>query len=144
MSAALSGSSAPGDPARRGNRDVPARRLAAGTGFWSPTLYTEHHFFHPDELNRYSFGTKTENLHRAGDGSLTLTSSATPQMSGLSEVDIKRMRDQLFFEGPASFQPVPRCRHSFHPSRVSPRGRVCAVLSETRVAPRGSGKRRTV
>ena len=47
-------------------------------GFWSLTLYNEHHFFHPDELNRYSFGTKTKNLHRAGDGSLTLTSSATP------------------------------------------------------------------
>ncbi len=42
-------------------------------GFWSPTLYNEHHFFHPNELDRYSFGTKIKNLHRAGDGSLTLT-----------------------------------------------------------------------
>ena len=41
------------------------------------TLYNEHHFFHPDELNRYSFGTKNKNLHRAGDGSLILASSAT-------------------------------------------------------------------
>jgi Protein of unknown function (DUF1214) len=46
-------------------------------GFWSLTLYNEHHFFHPDELNRYSFGPKNKNLHRAGDGSLTLTASAT-------------------------------------------------------------------
>ena len=32
--------------------------------FWSLTLYNEHHFFHPDELDRYSFGTKIKNLHR--------------------------------------------------------------------------------
>jgi hypothetical protein len=47
-------------------------------GFWSLTLYNEHHFFHPNELNRYSLGTKNKNLHRAADGSLTLTASAAP------------------------------------------------------------------
>jgi hypothetical protein len=72
MSAALSGSSAAGEPARRGPRGWPPVR-----GFWSLTLYDEHHFFHPAELNRYSFGTKNKNLHRAGDGSLTLTASAS-------------------------------------------------------------------
>jgi hypothetical protein len=45
--------------------------------FWSLTLYNEHHFFHPDELDRYSFGTKIKNLHRTRGGSLTLTASAT-------------------------------------------------------------------
>ena len=43
----------------------------------SLTLYSEHHVFHPDELDRYSFGTKITNLHRAADGSPTLTASAT-------------------------------------------------------------------
>jgi len=52
-------------------------KLPPVESFWSLTLYNEHHFFHPNELNRYSFGTKNENLHRAGDGSLTLTASAT-------------------------------------------------------------------
>jgi hypothetical protein len=52
-------------------------KLPPVRGFWSLTLYNEHHFFRPDELDRYSFGTKIENLHRAGDGSLTLTASAT-------------------------------------------------------------------
>jgi hypothetical protein len=47
-------------------------------GCCSLTLYNEHHFFHPDGLKRCPFGPKNKNLHRAGDGSLTLTSSATP------------------------------------------------------------------
>jgi hypothetical protein len=47
-------------------------------GFWSLTLYNEHHFFHPNDLKRYSLGTKNKNLHYASDGSLTLTASATP------------------------------------------------------------------
>ena len=47
-------------------------------GFWSLTLYNEHHFFHPNELNRYSLGTKSKDLHHAADGSLTLTASAAP------------------------------------------------------------------
>jgi len=47
-------------------------------GFWSLTLYNEHHFFHPNDLKRYSLGTKNKDLHYAADGSLTLTASATP------------------------------------------------------------------
>jgi hypothetical protein len=41
-------------------------------GFWSLTLYNEHHFFHPNDLKRYSLGTKNKNLKRNVDGSLTL------------------------------------------------------------------------
>jgi len=41
-------------------------------GFWSLTLYNEHHFFHPNELKRYSLGTKNKTLKRNADGSLTL------------------------------------------------------------------------
>jgi len=41
-------------------------------GFWSLTLYNEHHFFAPNELRRYSLGTKNRNLKYNPDGSLTI------------------------------------------------------------------------
>ncbi|MFI6942834.1 DUF1254 domain-containing protein [Streptomyces sp. NPDC050418] len=41
-------------------------------GFWSLTLYDEHHFFHPNELDRFSLGTKNKDLHTEPDGSLVL------------------------------------------------------------------------
>jgi len=42
-------------------------------GFWSMTLYNEHHLFTPNPLNRYSLGTKSMSfLKRNADGSLTL------------------------------------------------------------------------
>jgi len=56
----------------------PPARVPPVRGFWSLTLYNEHHFFHPNELERYSLGTKNGDLHQGADGSLTLTASATP------------------------------------------------------------------
>jgi hypothetical protein len=42
-------------------------------GFWSLTLYNEHHLFSPNQLNRYSLGTKnSKTLKPNSDGSLTL------------------------------------------------------------------------
>ncbi len=41
-------------------------------GFWSLTLYNEHHLFSANPLNRYSLGTKNKNLKFNSDGSLTL------------------------------------------------------------------------
>ncbi|HWJ61082.1 MAG TPA: DUF1254 domain-containing protein [Acidimicrobiales bacterium] len=41
-------------------------------GFWSLTMYNETHFFHPNDLNRYSLGTKNKTLVYGDDGSLTL------------------------------------------------------------------------
>lgn len=41
-------------------------------GFWSLTLYNENHFFAPNELNRYSLGTKNKTLKYNTDGSLTI------------------------------------------------------------------------
>lgn len=41
-------------------------------GFWSMTLYNDEHLFHPNDLERFSLGTKNENLARNPDGSLTL------------------------------------------------------------------------
>jgi hypothetical protein len=47
-------------------------------GFWSLTLYNEHHFFAPNVLNRYSLGTKNKSLKLDPDGSLTLYVQADP------------------------------------------------------------------
>jgi hypothetical protein len=45
-------------------------------GFWSLTLYNEKHLFHPNDLKRYSLGTKNKSLRRNADGSLTLYAGA--------------------------------------------------------------------
>lgn len=41
-------------------------------GFWSLTLYNQRHLFSPNELNRFSLGTKNKDLKYNSDGSLTL------------------------------------------------------------------------
>ncbi|MFF7340050.1 DUF1254 domain-containing protein [Streptomyces sp. NPDC008163] len=60
----------------------PAGSLPPVQGFWSVTLYNEHHFFHPNELNRYSLGTKNKTLVLGDDGSLTLYAGARPPSDG--------------------------------------------------------------
>jgi hypothetical protein len=45
-------------------------------GFWSLTLYNELHLFNPNDLKRYSLGTKNKNLQYNADGSLTLHAGA--------------------------------------------------------------------
>jgi hypothetical protein len=50
----------------------PKGKLPPVRGFWSLTLYNEHHFFHPNPLNRFSLGTKNKSLQFGPDGSLTL------------------------------------------------------------------------
>jgi hypothetical protein len=52
-------------------------------GFWSLTLYNEHHFFAPNELNRYSVGTKTRELKLNPDKSLTIYVQAAPPSAEL-------------------------------------------------------------
>jgi hypothetical protein len=47
-------------------------------GFWSLTLYNEHHFFHPNDLKRYSLGTKNKTLQYDADGSLTIYVGSRP------------------------------------------------------------------
>jgi hypothetical protein len=42
-------------------------------GFWSLTLYNEHHFFVANPINRFSVGTKNKDLRLAADGSLTIS-----------------------------------------------------------------------
>jgi hypothetical protein len=41
-------------------------------GFWSLTLYNQYHFFAPNEIKRYSVGTKNTTLKKNPDGSLTI------------------------------------------------------------------------
>lgn len=41
-------------------------------GFWSLTLYNQHHFFSPNALKRFSLGTKNKALKASADGSLTI------------------------------------------------------------------------
>lgn len=47
-------------------------------GFWSLTLYNQHHFFEPNEIHRYSTGTKNKSLQYNPDGSLTIHVQAAP------------------------------------------------------------------
>ena len=41
-------------------------------GFWSLSIYNEHHFFVKNPINRFSVGTKNKDLKFAADGSLTI------------------------------------------------------------------------
>jgi len=50
----------------------PKGQLPPVKGFWSLTLYNEHHLFHSNDPNRYSLGTKGKSLRYNPDGSLTL------------------------------------------------------------------------
>jgi hypothetical protein len=47
-------------------------------GFWSLTLYSQYHFFVPNEINRYSVGTENRDLVLNSDGSITFYVQADP------------------------------------------------------------------
>jgi hypothetical protein len=51
---------------------VTFKRVPPVKGFWSITLYDQFHFFAPNEIDRYSLGTKSKGLRFAADGSLTI------------------------------------------------------------------------
>lgn len=54
-------------------------------GFWSLTLYDAEHFFVPNELKRYSLGTKNNTLKFNEDGSLTIYVQKTSPGNGKEE-----------------------------------------------------------
>jgi hypothetical protein len=58
--------------AKRYTVTFPKDQTPPVNGFWSLTLYNEHHFFAPNELKRYSLGTKNKTLKYNPDGSLTI------------------------------------------------------------------------
>lgn len=47
-------------------------------GFWSLTLYDADHFFVPNELRRFSLGTKNKDLKTNSDGSLSIYVQSDP------------------------------------------------------------------
>ncbi len=61
----------------------PAGQEPPVNGFWSMTLYNEHHLFHANESKRYSLGTKNKSLKRNDDGSLTLYAGSESPGKGL-------------------------------------------------------------
>ena len=66
------------DGANRYTVTFPKGQTPPVNGFWSLTLYNEHHFFAPNEIKRYSLGTKNKKLQYNPDGSLTLYVQADP------------------------------------------------------------------
>jgi len=41
-------------------------------GFWSLSIYNEHHFFVANEMKRFSIGTKNKDLKLGNDEALTI------------------------------------------------------------------------
>ena len=41
-------------------------------GFWSITLYDQHHFFAPNPIDRFSLGTKSKQLRYEADGAVVI------------------------------------------------------------------------
>lgn len=66
-----------------------AEQVPPVQGFWSLTVYNEHHFFHANDLDRFSLGTKNKNLTYGDDGSLTLTAG------GRAPADPKQLANWL-------------------------------------------------
>ncbi|RDH74246.1 DUF1254 domain-containing protein [Mycolicibacterium moriokaense] len=66
----------------QGNRNYRVTFPAGGEppvrGFWSLTLYNDKHLFHPNDLKRYSLGTKSKQLKRGDDGSVIIYVGAKP------------------------------------------------------------------
>jgi hypothetical protein len=51
---------------------VTFKELPPVKGFWSITLYNKNHFFAPNEIDRFSLGTKSRQLRYEADGSLVI------------------------------------------------------------------------
>jgi hypothetical protein len=78
------------------------------TGFWSLTLYDDKHFFHPNDLKRYSLGTKNTSLEHNGDGSLTLFAGARSPGPGkeVNWLPAPRGQFSLFIRAYSGTQPI--------------------------------------
>lgn len=67
----------------------PAGQLPPVRGLWSLTVYNKQHLLHSNELDRYSLGTRNQELTYGDDGSLTLT------VGGPGPSDPKQLADWL-------------------------------------------------
>ena len=56
----------------RSSLTFPAGQVPPVNGFWSLTMYNPEQFFAPNDLQRYSLGTKSSGLQYGPDGSLTI------------------------------------------------------------------------
>jgi hypothetical protein len=56
-------------------------------GFWSLSIYNEHHFFIKNPINRFSVGTKNKDLKPAADGSLTVYVQANAPMDAMQRAN---------------------------------------------------------
>lgn len=74
----LDGGGALLDGAKRYQITFPKDHTPPVHGFWSLTLYDAAHFFVPNDLKRYSLGTKNKDLKPNQDGSLTIYIQASP------------------------------------------------------------------
>jgi hypothetical protein len=64
-----------------------AKGEPAVTGFWSLTLYDQYHFFSPNELKRYSVGTKNKDLKPNADGSITIYIQTAPPVDAAERIN---------------------------------------------------------
>lgn len=60
------------DSAKRYTVTFPKDGTPPVHGFWSLSIYNEHHFFVANAINRFSVGTKNKDLKLGTDGSLTI------------------------------------------------------------------------
>ena len=60
----------------------PADQLSPVKGFWSLRLYDKHHFFAPNDHDRFSIDTKNSDLAYGADGALTIFVQHQPPDSG--------------------------------------------------------------
>lgn len=56
-------------------------------GFWSLSVYNEHHFFVPNKISRFSVGTKNKDLKLNADGSLTIFVQADEPTDSLGRIN---------------------------------------------------------
>ena len=56
----------------------PKEQTPPAYGFWSLTLYDKEHFFVPNELKRYSLGTKNKDLKTGSKGELSIYVQSDP------------------------------------------------------------------
>ena len=68
-------------------------------GFWSLTLYNQHHFFEANEIKRYSVGTKNKTVKNNPDGSLTIyvQADAAPEAQRANWLPAPKGRDFSLF-----------------------------------------------
>ena len=60
------------ESAKRYRVTFPKGQTPPAHGFWSLSIYNQHHFFVANEINRFSVGTKNKDLAYDADGSLTI------------------------------------------------------------------------